>query len=145
MLYFDDIDESYVSEVGTYTLTAEEIIDFASRWDPQPFHTNEELAQQSVFGGLVASSLHLFAICTRLFFEHKDQIQILAMLGKDAIRIPNPARPGDALTYVTKCIETRASKSRADRGIIVLADTLSTQTQRVVLTQEVTLMVARNS
>ena len=81
MLFFDDIDETYVSEVGTYELTAQEIIEFARRWDPQPFHIDEEQARESVFGGLVASSLHLFAICTRLFFDHKDRIQILAMLG----------------------------------------------------------------
>lgn len=145
MLFFDDIDETYVSEVGTYELTAKEIIEFARRWDPQPFHIDEERARESVFDGLVASSLHLFAICTRLFFDHEDRIQILAMLGKDAIRIPNPARPGDKLTYVTKCVEARESKSRNDRGIIVLSDTLSTQSQSVVLTQNVTLMVARRT
>ena len=144
MLFFDDIDTEYVSEVGTYTLTAEEIVEFAQRWDPQPFHIDEAIAAKSVFGGLVASSLHLFAICTRLFFDHEDRIQIMAMLGKDAIRIPNPARPGDRLTYTTRCIEARRSESRDDRGIVVLADELRNQSGDVVLSQNVTLMVARN-
>ena len=99
LLHFDDISVGYASVVGEYRLEESEIIEFAERWDPQPFHIDEKAANESVFGGLVASSLHLFAICTRLFFDHEDNIQILAMLGKDEIRIHNPARAGDTLTY----------------------------------------------
>ena len=145
MLYFDDIPVGYRSTVGVYTLERDEIVEFAKRWDPQPFHVDEKLAAESVFGGLVASSLHLFAICTRLFFDHEDRIQIMAMLGKDAIRIPNPARVGDTLTYVTECVESKASESREDRGVITLADTLSNQHGDPVLTQRVSLMVRRDS
>ena len=143
MLYFDDIEVGYRSTVGTYTLTETEVVEFASKWDPQPFHIDKEAATKSIFGGLTASSLHLFAICTRLFFDHQDRIQILAMLGKEAIRIPNPARPGDVLTYITECINKRASSSRSDRGVITLKDELSNQHGQAVLTQEVALLVAR--
>ena len=145
MLYFDDIEVGYQSEVGTYTLTESEVIEFASTWDPQPFHIDKEAASASIFGGLTASSLHLFAICTRLFFNHDDRIQILAMLGKEAIRIPNPARPGDVLTYSTECIQKRPSSSRPDRGVITLKDTLANQDGKPVLTQEVALLVARKN
>ena len=142
-MYFDDIDVGYRSEVGRYGLDRNEMVEFARRWDPQPFHIDEDGAAQSMFGGLVASSLHLFAICTRLFFDHADNIQVMAMLGKDAVQLPNPARPGDELTYTTECIGRRASKSKTDRGIIILSDTLSNQTFDPVLTQKVTLLVAR--
>ncbi|MCY3859482.1 MAG: MaoC/PaaZ C-terminal domain-containing protein [Gammaproteobacteria bacterium] len=145
MLYFDDIEVGYQSEVGTYTLTEAEVIEFASTWDPQPFHIDKEAASASIFGGLTASSLHLFAICTRLFFDHEDRIQILAMLGKEAIRIPNPARPGDVLTYSTECIQKKPSSSRPDRGVITLKDTLANQDGEPVLTQEVALLVARQN
>ena len=145
MLYFDDIEVGYQSEVGTYTLTESEVIEFASTWDPQPFHIDKEAASASIFGGLTASSLHLFAICTRLFFDHEDRIQILAMLGKEAIRIPNPARPGDVLTYSTECIHKKTSSSRPDRGVITLKDTLANQDGEPVLTQEVALLVARQN
>ena len=144
MRYFDDISVGYKSEVGVYDLTKEEVVSFATRWDPQTFHIDEQAAEKSVFGGLVASSLHLFAILTRLFFDHKDRIQILAMLGKDKIRLHAAARPGDKIRYVTECIESKPSSSRSDRGIIVLQDTLFNQNDEVLLTQEVTLMVARN-
>ena len=143
MLYFDDIPVGYTSLVGTYVLTKQEIVEFATRWDPQTFHIDEELASQSVFGGIVASSLHLFAICTRLFFDHEDEIQILAMLGKDKIRLHAPARPDDVISYRTECIESKPSSSRDDRGVIVLRDSLSNQDSTVLLTQEVTLLVAR--
>ena len=90
MLYFDDLPVGYRSTVGTWLLERDEIVEFAKRWDPQPFHIDEERAADSVFGGLVASSLHLFAICTRLFFDHADRIQIMAMLGQGRDPDPEP-------------------------------------------------------
>ncbi len=144
-MYFDDLEVGYRSRVGTWPLEAQEIVEFARRWDPQPFHVDDDAARASIFGGLTASSLHLFAVCTRLFFDHADRIAVLAMLGKDEIRFPNPARAGDQLVYHTECIEKRASRSKTDRGIITLDDTLENQSGEPVLTQKVTLMVARRA
>ena len=144
MRRFDDIPDDYESLIGTWDLTANEIVDFARTWDPQPFHTDIDAAKQSSFGGLVASSAHLFAICTRLFFDHEDRIDVLAMLGKDKLRLPGPARAGTTLTYRTRCIGKRASSSRPTTGIVTLADTVTDSTDASVLTQEVTLMVARD-
>lgn len=143
MHFFDDIPDDYRSVVGTWTLTGDAIVDFAADWDPQPFHTDAAAAAESVFGGLVASSAHLFAICTRLFFDHQDRIQVVAMLGKDKLRLPNPARAGATLTYETRCVGKRPSDSRPDVGILTLADTVTDDGGDVVLSQEVTLLVAR--
>ena len=143
MRYFEDIPRDYRAVIGTYVLSEAAIIKFARAWDPQPFHTDPEAARASVFGGLVASSAHLFAICTRLFFDHPDPIRVVAMLGKDKLRLPNPARAGTTLTYETRCVDKRDSASRADVGIVRLADTVADDAGRVVLTQEVSLMVAR--
>lgn len=142
-LYFDDIEEQGRFDFGTYLLNKAEIIEFAQQWDPQPFHTDEAAANASVFGGLTASSLHLFAICTKLFALYQPPFAILAMLGKDQIKIPAPARPGDTLTYRSTCVSKKASQSKPDRGVIVLSDELSNQDGAVVLTQTVTLMLAR--
>jgi len=141
--YFDDIDVGYRSLVGRVRVPVEEAIEFAARWDPQPFHTDEAAAARSIFGGLTLSSLHLFALCTRLFFDHEDRIAVLAMLGKDEIRFPNPARPGEELSYYTECVSARASSSKPDRGVIELRDRVSNEAGEVVLSQRVTLMVAR--
>ncbi len=143
--YFDDIPVGWRSHIGTFVLVPSDVIAFAQEWDPQPFHTSEAAARESIYGGLTASSLHLFAICTRLFFDHDAQIQVLAMLGKDAVRFPNPARAGETLTYTTECIDARPSSSKPDRGIITLRDSLQDSAAQTVLTQEVTLLVARTA
>ena len=143
MRFFEDIAEDYGSVVGSFPLTEAAVIEFATSWDPQPFHTDPVAAAKSVFGGLVASSAHLFAICTRLFADHEDRIQIIAMLGKDKLRLPNPARAGRVLTYETRCVGRRESASRGDAGIVTLADTVTDDRGAVVLTQEVTLLVRR--
>ena len=143
MRYFDDIPDDYHADIGTFALTPADVIEFASVWDPQPFHTDPDAAQKSPFGGLVASSAHVFAICTRLFFDFEDPIRVVAMLAKDKLRLPNPARAGTTLTYRTRCIDRRESTSRPNVGIITLADTVTDDAGNVVLSQEVTLMVAR--
>lgn len=143
MLYFEDLEQGRRSVVGRYLLTREESVAFARRWDPQPFHVDEDAAARSIYGGLTASSLHLFAICTRLFFDWEARIAILAMLGKDAVRFPSPARPGDELEYTTACTEKRESRTRPDRGIVTLADELRNPHGDIVLAQQVTLLVSR--
>jgi acyl dehydratase len=141
--YFDDVAPGDRIHVGTWSLERDDIVTFAQHWDPQPFHIDEQLAASSIFGGLTASSLHLFAICTRLFHDLEPRFAVLAMLGKDEVRFPSPARPGDVLTYETECHTRRVSRSSSDRGIIMLEDTLRTQHDVVVLSQQVTLMIAR--
>lgn len=143
MLYFDDIADDYEATVGTWALTAEDIIAFAEVWDPQPFHTDAAAAEASPFGGLVASSAHVFAICTRLFFDLEEPFAVRAMLGKDKLRLPSPARAGRTLTYRTRCAAKRESASRPNVGIVVLADTVTDDAGETVLTQEVTLMLGR--
>lgn len=141
--YFDDIPVGWRSRVGTWRLDEDDVVAFAEQWDPQPFHTDRDAAARSIYGGLTASSLHLFAICTRLFFDHEAHIAVLAMLGKDAVRFPHPARVGEQLVYETECIEARPSSSKSDRGVVRLRDTVSDSAGNVVLSQEVSLMVAR--
>jgi acyl dehydratase len=140
--YFDDLALGWRAEVGRWQLTPDAVIEFAQRWDPQPFHVDAEAAARSLYGGLTASSLHLFAICTRLFFDQPERIAVLAMLGKDEVRFPHPARADDALVYDTECVEHRASRSKPDRGIVVLADCLLNARGEVVLSQKVSLLVA---
>lgn len=145
MLFFDDIPDDYHSVVGTWQLDADDVVAFARTWDPRPVHTDAAVAERSPFGTLIASSAHLFAIVTLLFARHADEIQVLAMLGKDKLRLPSPARAGTTLTYETRCTGKRVSASRPDAGIVVLADTVTDNDGNVVLAQEVTLMVPRRT
>ena len=142
MIYFEDLQVGNRRLLGTYVVSKEEAIEFASRWEPQPYHVDERAAATSLYGGLTICSLHLFAICTRLFLLQDDPMAVMAMLGKDEVRLPRPARPGEELRYYTECIEKRPSRSREGTGIVGLRDTLSNASGEVVLTQRVTLMVA---
>lgn len=142
MIYFEDLNVGTRWLVGSYRVSKEEAIAFASQWEPQPYHVDEAAARNSLYGGLTVCSLHLFAICTRLFFEQEDRLAVMAMLGKDKIRLPKAARPGEVLTYHTECVARRSSRTRVDRGIVTLLDTLSDPAAETVLAQRVTLMVA---
>jgi acyl dehydratase len=143
ILYFEDLPVGRELSVGGYALEREEMIAFARRWDPYPFHTDEAAAEASVFGGLTASSCHIVAICTALFHRLGDAPAILAMLGKDRLVFPNPARPDDVLEYRAECIEARASRKHGDRGVVRFRDGLQNQAGEAVLRQEVALLVAR--
>ena len=74
-----------------------------------------------------------------------DPIAVLGMLGKDELRLPAPAYPDEPLRYVTTCVEKRASKTKPDRGIVVLDDRLEREDGTAVLTQKVTLLVSRRT
>ena len=139
--FFEDVPPGYNAEVGRWQLTPEQVVSFATQWDPLPFHIDKVAAEASVFNELIASSLHIFAICTRLFFDHEDQIQTMAMLGKVKIRFNHPARATDLLIYNTTCIDHRASASKPDRGVVTLKDVVTREDGAVVMTQEVTLML----
>lgn len=141
--FFDDLEVGERLEIGAYVVPKAEAIEFAKRWEPQPHHIDEDAARASPFGGLTLSSLHLFAIVTRLFFDYEHPFVVTAMLGKDGVRLPKAARPDDELTYTTECVEKRPSKSRPGSGIVVLRDTVTGSSGEVVLTQKVSLLMAR--
>src|SRR5690606_640225 len=102
------LDDLVVGErllVGRTTPSREEAIELALRVEPTPYRLDEEAGRQSIYGVLTLCSLRLFAIATRLFFDMEEPIATLAMLGKDEVRLPRPARPGEELRYFTTCIE----------------------------------------
>jgi len=140
---FDDVPLGERILVGRSTPSRAEAIELARRFEPQPYHVDEQAARASIYGGLTLCSLHLFAICTRLFFDMREPIAVLGMLGKDEVRLPAPARPDEELVYWTECIEKRPSQSKPDRGVLKLRDSLENPRGEAVLTQVVTLLVAR--
>ena len=145
MLHFEDFEVGQRRLIGTHVAARDEAIEFARTWEPQPYHLDEAAAETSLYGGLTLCSLYLFAVCTRLFCTHEEQIAVTGMLGKEEVRFPRPAHPGDALTYQTECVAKRASRSRPDSGVVTLLDTLKNAAGEVVLTQKVTLLVSRRS
>jgi acyl dehydratase len=118
-LYFEDLEAGQVVELGSRTVTADEIIDFAREFDPQPFHLDPEAARESVFGGLIASGWHTGAMWMRLYVD--------SMLGNSAargspgieeLRWLAPVRPGDTLAGWLTVLETTPSETAPDRGTV---------------------------
>lgn len=121
--------------VGHYEVTKEEIVAMGEKWDPQPFHVDEEAAKDSLFGGLVASSTHLFAIAVKLGnMGDGEPTAAVSALGFHEVKVLAPARPGDVLRTRGRCIENRVSRSRPGCGVMTIQCELVNQRDEIVFT-----------
>ena len=120
--YFEDLEVGDTFEVGSYTVTKSEIVEFAEQFDPQPFHVDEAAAQASLFGELVASGLHTLCLSVRLFvteFVTPDEgLANMGGLGMDELRWHQPVTPGETLTLRIEVVEKTPSESKPDRGYV---------------------------
>jgi len=117
--YFEDYVVGDANDIdAVYPITEDEIVEVGRRWDPQPFHTDAEAASESFFGGLVASSVHLFAASVWLGYQMNVRVAAVSALGFKELRWHAPARPGDGLRARSTTLSTRLSKSRPDCGVI---------------------------
>ena len=101
--YFEDFEVGQKHPSHCYTVSKEEIIQFAKRWDPQPFHVDEAAAKASLFGGLTACSAHVFSIFCHMSqnWESGRVQQALASFGFDEMRMHKPVYAGDTLRHVS--------------------------------------------
>lgn len=116
--YLDDFQPGEIFRTPGVTLSEADIIDFAWRYDPQPFHLDAIAAAQSPYGGLIASGFQTLAICFRLFIQ--NGMLAAASIGSpgiDELRWLAPVRPGDTLHCTVEVLELRPSRSKPDRGI----------------------------
>jgi acyl dehydratase len=145
MLYFEDVEiDQKVTFDAVYHVTEEEIIEVGNRWDPQPFHIDPEAAKESIFGGLVASSAHVFAIWVSMGSDDIDKdkaIVSVSALGFNNLQWHAPIRPGDAIKSSFKITEARESKSRPGLGIVSSNNRMFNQTNETVFTLECAFLV----
>ena len=119
MRYYEDIEVGETREFGEYHVTKEEIIEFAERYDPQPFHTDVEAAKDSAFGELVASGWHTAAMCMRMLADGPlEERATMGARGVDELRWKRPVRPGDTLSIRSEVLEKRVSESDPERGYV---------------------------
>jgi acyl dehydratase len=133
--YFDDfaIGERIVTH--GVTLTESMIIDFALRYDPQPFHLDVEAARQSNYGGLIASGFQTLALGFRMVLETGVfRAASMGSPGFDELRWLKPVRPGDTLHTEIEVMEKKPSSSKPDRGILRIAYRIKNQKHEAVLT-----------
>ncbi len=144
-LYFDDIEAGLVFKAGPVTVTQEEIIEFAQKYDPQPMHIDPELAKDTVFGELVSSGWLTACLGMRMFLQSVNGPPG-GMIGRtiEELQWPRPVRPGDVLTGESTVLERRPSNSRKDIGIVRFEITAKNQNGEVVyLMRSVVIMPRR--
>lgn len=132
--YLDDLTLGQRFTTPGLTLTEAEIIDFAWRYDPQPFHLDASAAANSPYGGLIASGFQSLAICFRLFIQSGLLADSsMGSPGIDELRWLAPVRPGDTLHSEIEVLEVKPSSSKPDRGIARLRYNAVNQHQEAVL------------
>jgi acyl dehydratase len=132
--WFGDYALGTTAEFGPLRVTEADVVDFGRRYDPQPFHVDEQAAAAGPFGGLIASGWHTCALMMRLFAdEYLSPVSSLGSPGVDELRWAVPVRPGDELTVRITVVEARASRSKPDRGLVRTRVELRNQAADVVL------------
>jgi acyl dehydratase len=114
--FFEDITDGEHLKCQELVFTLGEIIEFAKKFDPQPFHTDENAAKNSIFGGLVASSLHTISACTRSVVRAQGDVAILSGVGMYETKMFNPVRPNDVLAIEAWWTDLRRSQSKPGLG-----------------------------
>ncbi len=144
MLYFEDFSEGQILDLGTCSLSEDQIVAFARQFDPQPFHVDAQAAAASHFGGIVASGWHT---CAMLMRQMVDNLLLKSAChgspGVDEIRWRVPVRPGDVLRTQMKVIQTTPSRSRPDRGVVRCQYEAWNQNGECVVTMEALSMFGR--
>lgn len=144
--YLDDLTPGQRFTTPGLTLTEAEIIDFAWRYDPQPFHLDANAAANSPYGGLIASGFQSLAICFRLFIQSGLLADSsMGSPGIDELRWLAPVRPGDTLHSEIEVLEVKPSSSKPDRGIARLRYNAVNQHQQTVLKFTVIHLLRRNT
>lgn len=135
MQYYEDVELNKEHKTRAITVSKEELIAFAKEWDPQPFHIDEALAKHTPTG-LIGTSVHSYALLTKLLTElslGEDPLAMVAGMGIDEWRMPNPLRPGDTVHAVSYVESKRESKSKPNMGILTSVAKLLNQNNEVIL------------
>lgn len=133
--WFEDYVPGEIFEFGDHPIGADEIVEFACRYDPQPFHVDTVAAAHSSFAGLVASGWMTGAVLMRMMCDHFIPPEsAMGSPGVDQLRWLRPVRPGDRLHARVTIVETRRSRSKPDRGAVVLRQEAINQAGEVVMT-----------
>lgn len=116
--YFEDFVLHQKRTGGEYIVSKKEVIEFAKKWDPQPYHIDETKAEATIHGGVIASATHTLAISFLLRHQIESDIADIAGLELDEMQFQNPVRPGDRLSVTIEYVERRESRKKPDRGIV---------------------------
>lgn len=145
MQYFEDLVIGTRNSFGSYFVTREEVLAFAEKYDPQPFHLSDEAAAQTHFGRLAASGWHTCSMTMAMFVEwmQANPQASLGAAGIDELRWLKPVFPGDVLRCEQELLDKKASGRRPERGSTRSRMTTFNQHDEPVLTFIANAMIAR--
>jgi len=142
--YLEDFIAGQSHDAGSADVHLDEIVDFAHRYDPQPFHLVHEAAQASIFAGMTASGWFTAALTMRLAVQSGVMKEIgIIGLGVDELRWPNPVRPGDRLRLTMEVVDVKPSERGSPRGIVSVRLTTRNQRDEVVFNGIARLLAPR--
>lgn len=142
--YFEDFAPGDVFRAKPVSVSEAEIVEFARRYDPQPFHTDKAAAAKSQFGGLIASGLQVMAVSFASLIEAGFlKGGGMGSPGLDEVRWWKPMRPGDTIVMQARVIETKPSTTRADRGYVTLVFEVFNQKRERVMSYNCIEIVKR--
>jgi acyl dehydratase len=117
--YFEDFEPGQDIDLGTRTVTEDEIVAFAREFDPQPFHVDRAAAADSIFGGVIASGWHTCGMMMRMVVDGLlNRSASMGSPGLDGVRWLAPVRAGDTLNVRYRTEQVKASTSKPDRGVV---------------------------
>lgn len=127
-IHWEDIEVGQVERFGRYEVSAEEIVEYARQFDPQPFHLDEEAGRHSIFGGLIASGWHTAAMLMRMICDHAlGNAATVGAVGFDGLKWLTPVRPGDVLSVETRAVDKAPSRSRPELGSVKIENRVFNQ------------------
>lgn len=143
IIHYEDVEVGTVESYGAYAVTREEVIEFASRFDPQPFHLSDEAAAQTYFGRLSASGWHTGAMAMRMMVDNMQRRPraSLGSPGIDELRWVKPVYPGDTLRVESETLSKRRSANRPDMGLILGVTRIYNQHDELVMSMKSTGLI----
>ncbi|MSQ21281.1 MAG: acyl dehydratase [Betaproteobacteria bacterium] len=144
MIFFEDMIPGESANSPTTVIDRDELIAFAKRWDPMPYHI-DEASGQAAFGGITAPGAFMIAVKQRLVHQLPDKHAVIASFGYDELRFHAPLRPGDAVYVKFECVSRRESNSKPDRGIVTVRMSLINQAGVTVMSHLDTVLVRRRT
>lgn len=142
VIYFEDYVPGSVAEYGSISVNETEMIEFASKFDPQTFHVDPEQAAHGPFQGLIASGVHTLGLMMRLYVDHHlFQVATLGSPGIEELRWIRPVRPGDTLRIRVTILQANRSRTKPDRGLVMVQTEVLNQNAEVVMTVKALMII----
>ncbi|MDD9895672.1 MAG: MaoC family dehydratase [Gammaproteobacteria bacterium] len=145
--YFEDFQAGMTYEFGKYHVTEEEILQFASMYDPQPFHLSDEAGKKTLFGGLCASGWHTCSMAMRMIVDNmpKGDTGTMGSPGIDELRWIKPVFPGDTLRMKTTILDKRESRSRPEMGSVFMLNEMFNQNDELIMSNKPIVLCRKKS